>query len=82
MLRFLRCYIVNILNGAKISKQMGINLITLSGFNKENPLRKLGNLNLWVNYAKMNPLDFEYYLSKNNNYSQCLQHRQQLEIEI
>lgn len=38
----------NILNAAKEAKKRGCFLITLSGFNKENPLRRLGHLNFYI----------------------------------
>ena len=44
----------NILNGAKKAKEMGLLVITLSGFLPDNPLRKLGNLNLWVDSSEYN----------------------------
>jgi D-sedoheptulose 7-phosphate isomerase len=39
----------NMLKAAKFCKKNSIYLITLTGFNKNNPLKKLGNINLWVN---------------------------------
>lgn len=44
----------NITNAAKKAKEMGLTVITLSGFNKNNPLRHLGDLNLWVNSSEYN----------------------------
>jgi len=38
----------NILNAAKEAKKRGCFLITLSGFSKENPLRRLGHLNFYI----------------------------------
>ena len=38
----------NILNAAEKGKEMGLSVITVSGFLTDNPLRKLGDLNLWV----------------------------------
>jgi D-sedoheptulose 7-phosphate isomerase len=38
----------NILNAAKEAKKRGCFLITLSGFSKGNPLRKLGHLNFYL----------------------------------
>lgn len=38
----------NILNGAKMASSKGCGVITLSGFSEDNPLRRLGDLNLFV----------------------------------
>lgn len=38
----------NILLGAKSAKKKGCKVITLSGFNKDNQLRKLGDINFYV----------------------------------
>jgi len=50
----------NIVNAAKYCKNNNINLITLSGFDKNNPLSKLGNVNIHIesieyNYIEMCP---------------------------
>lgn len=39
---------LNICNAAKMATEMGGIVITLSGFNQDNPLRKLGDLNFWL----------------------------------
>lgn len=38
----------NMLNAALKARQMGLPLITLTGFDAGNPLRILGNVNLWI----------------------------------
>lgn len=38
----------NILNGAKTAKDAGCHVITLSGFQPDNPLRSLGDWNIYV----------------------------------
>ncbi|WP_194847350.1 SIS domain-containing protein [Candidatus Neptunochlamydia vexilliferae] len=38
----------NILNGAAVAKEKGSPVITLSGFEPDNPLRTLGNLNFYL----------------------------------
>ena len=38
----------NILNAVSAARQKGLKIITLSGFNEENPLRKLGDINFYV----------------------------------
>jgi len=39
----------NICNAANMATEMGGIVITLSGFNHDNPLRKLGDVNFWLN---------------------------------
>ena len=39
---------VNILNGVNAAEKIGCNVITLSGFNYDNPLRKMGLCNFYV----------------------------------
>ncbi|MDO8603603.1 MAG: SIS domain-containing protein [Candidatus Omnitrophota bacterium] len=41
----------NILLGAKSAKKKGCRIVTLSGFDKNNPLRKLGDVNFYVSSA-------------------------------
>ncbi|MFZ5354290.1 MAG: SIS domain-containing protein [Bacillota bacterium] len=38
----------NILNGVEAAKEKGCEVITLSGFSEDNPLRKMGDLNFYV----------------------------------
>ena len=38
----------NIVNAAKVAKEKGAKVVTLSGFSSENPLRKLGDINFWI----------------------------------
>ena len=45
----------NMINAAKIAKKKNISKInTLTGFNKNNPLKKLGDVNLWINSKSYN----------------------------
>ena len=44
----------NIVNAAKYAKKKGIYLITFSGFDSKNPLRKLGKINFWLNSKDYN----------------------------
>jgi D-sedoheptulose 7-phosphate isomerase len=44
----------NILNAAKKTKELNLPLITLSGFSSENPLKKLGDINFWVDSSTYN----------------------------
>jgi D-sedoheptulose 7-phosphate isomerase len=44
----------NMLNGAAKSQSMNLHTITCTGFKDDNPLRGLGEINLWVNSAEYN----------------------------
>ena len=44
----------NLLEAAKICKKKNILLFTFTGFSKSNPLKKMGNINLWVNSRAYN----------------------------
>ena len=39
----------NLLEAARFCKKNKILLYTFTGFSKSNPLKKMGNINLWVN---------------------------------
>ena len=39
----------NMLNASEVAKEKALKIITLSGFEANNPLRQLGDVNLWVN---------------------------------
>ena len=47
----------NLLEAAKICKQKKIFICTLTGFSKSNPLKKMGNINLWVNSKAYNIIE-------------------------
>jgi D-sedoheptulose 7-phosphate isomerase len=38
----------NIINASELAKNIGGTVITFSGFNKSNNLRKIGNINCWI----------------------------------
>lgn len=52
----------NIINGGKWAKQNGIKVITLSGFNAENPLRQIGDINLWVDSKGYNIIEMAHHI--------------------
>jgi D-sedoheptulose 7-phosphate isomerase len=52
----------NILNGAKWAKEFGLSVITLSGFSSENPLRQLGDINLWANSKGYNIVEMTHHI--------------------
>lgn len=39
----------NMVFGSKFTRAKGISTITLTGFNQKNSLKKLGNINIWIN---------------------------------
>ena len=52
----------NIVNAAKYCKKKSINLITLSGFNKNNPLSKYGNVNFYINCNQYNFVEMSHHI--------------------
>ena len=52
----------NILNAAKKAKKLGVTVLTVSGFLSENPLRKLGDLNLWVESSEYNIVEMTHHV--------------------
>jgi D-sedoheptulose 7-phosphate isomerase len=44
----------NVVIGAERARERGLGVVTLSGFQPDNPLRALGDLNLWVNSRRYN----------------------------
>ena len=53
---------LNVLNAAIKSKEFGLPVITLSGFNSNNPLRKLGEINLWVDSNIYNIVEMTHHI--------------------
>ena len=52
----------NILNAAEKAINMGLSVITVSGFLSDNPLRKLGDLNLWVDSTEYNIIEMTHHV--------------------
>ena len=50
----------NMINGAKKAKYMGLKVITLTGFLSDNPLRNLGDVNLWVDSNAYNIVEMTH----------------------
>lgn len=44
----------NMLRGSRYARENGMGLVTLSGFASDNPLRQLGDVNLWVDSTAYN----------------------------
>jgi D-sedoheptulose 7-phosphate isomerase len=52
----------NIINGAIWAKQNDLSVITLSGFNADNPLTKIGDINLWVDSKGYNIIEMAHHI--------------------
>ena len=52
----------NIVNAAQYCKQKKINLITLSGFKKNNPLSQSGNINFYVESEEYNFIEMTHHI--------------------
>tara|TARA_B110000003_G_C16652104_1_gene534637 strand:+ start:2406 stop:2948 length:543 start_codon:yes stop_codon:yes gene_type:complete len=52
----------NMINGSKTAKKLGLKLVTLSGFNPENNLRKLGDINLYVDSKGYNIVEMAHHV--------------------
>ena len=52
----------NIVNGAIWAKLNDLSVITLSGFNADNPLRKMGDINLWVDSKGYNIIEMAHHI--------------------
>ncbi len=52
----------NIVNGAIKAKEMGLKVVTLSGFDEQNPLRKLGDINLWADSTAYNIVEMTHHI--------------------
>ena len=52
----------NIIKGARKAKEMGLPVVTLSGFNSDNPLRFLGDINLWVDSKGYNIVEMTHHI--------------------
>jgi D-sedoheptulose 7-phosphate isomerase len=52
----------NIINGAIKAKEMGLTVVTLSGFSEKNPLRSLGDINLWVDSKGYNIVEMTHHI--------------------
>jgi D-sedoheptulose 7-phosphate isomerase len=47
----------NMINAAEYVKRMGYNIITFTGFEKNNPLRQMGEINFWVESKAYNIIE-------------------------
>lgn len=52
----------NIINGAKFAKKIGCKIVTLTGFKKENKVKKIGHVNLWINSKNYNIVEMTHHI--------------------
>jgi len=52
----------NMIEGARMAKKMKLKVITLTGFDKNNPLKKIGNINMWVNSKIYNIVEMTHHI--------------------
>ena len=53
----------NMINGVKASRKKRFKkIITLTGFNKNNNLKKIGDFNLWINSKNYNVIESTHHL--------------------
>jgi D-sedoheptulose 7-phosphate isomerase len=52
----------NIVNGVSQAREMGLSVITLSGFEADNPLCKLGDINFWCNSGAYNVVEMTHHI--------------------
>jgi D-sedoheptulose 7-phosphate isomerase len=52
----------NIINGVNAAHRVGMPVITLSGFNSDNPLRKLGDVNFWADSSSYNVVEMTHHI--------------------
>ena len=52
----------NIINAAKFCRKKNIYLITFSGFSRNNKLKKLGNINFWVDSNNYNFVEMTHHV--------------------
>jgi len=53
---------MNVVNAAEYCNQNNIDLITLSGFSKDNSLKSLGNINFWVDSKEYNVVEMVHHI--------------------
>jgi D-sedoheptulose 7-phosphate isomerase len=52
----------NILNAAKKAMELGLSVITLSGFSEDNPLRKQGDVGIWADSTSYNVVEMSHHI--------------------
>jgi len=52
----------NIINAAKYAKKNDMNVVTFTGFDDDNPLKSLGDINFWVNSHAYNIVEMTHHI--------------------
>ena len=52
----------NIVNGANFAKKIGCKVITLTGFDKTNKVKKIGHINLWIDSKNYNIIEMSHHI--------------------
>lgn len=52
----------NIINGVNFAKKIGCKVITLTGFDKKNSVKKIGHINLWLNSKNYNLIEMTHHI--------------------
>ena len=52
----------NVVNAAQLANELGISTITFTGFKNGNPLRKLGDINFWVDCKSYNIVEMTHHI--------------------
>lgn len=52
----------NIINAAKASIEIGVDLVTFSGFDENNKLRKMGAINFWADSSNYNVVEMTHHI--------------------
>ena len=53
---------MNMINAARRAKDLGLKVITFTGFNKSNELKQEGNLNFWVDSKAYNIVEMTHHI--------------------
>jgi len=52
----------NIIKGAKFAKKAGCKVVTLTGFDKKNKVKKIGHINLWIDSKNYNIIEMSHHI--------------------
>ena len=52
----------NMINAARYARSAGLVLVTLTGFSQDNPVKKLGDLNIWVDSRAYNVVEMTHQI--------------------
>ena len=52
----------NIINGANFAKKIGCKVITFTGFDKKNKVKKIGHINFWLNSKNYNLVEMTHHI--------------------